>query len=366
MCSLLAIVDDGLIPILSHVLWVGLIAFLFGLLFRPKLEIEASTPNMVHRGDPLEVTLRIWNRGNLPCFDLVLEWSSGHRGLSLDDCGELVFASIASGSSVTHKVQLQATERGEHALPSVILSSLFPLSLFRFISRHRISQKILVAPALRSSVRHAGQSSFSQMGDNPGEHRAMATSREASWQSASVLQASQVSFDYVGSREYQPGVAVRRWDYASWARLGKPAVREFSDEQASSMTILVDTLRFKGGRLDEIHERVLEAAACLYSLAHREGTDVRLRFVGSELGPDEVSTEGQSSRYVRTMRQLALETGAVVTADWESILGETASENGAARALGIVVRKDNAEAKQAIVNLNRLERSELIKVWEID
>ena len=50
------------------------------------------------------------------------------------------------------------------------------------------------------------------------------------------------SSEYLGSRDYQPGMRVRRWDYRSWARLGRPVVREYEEPQRKSIVLIVDTL----------------------------------------------------------------------------------------------------------------------------
>ena len=47
--------------------------------------------------------------------------------------------------------------------------------------------------------------------------------------------------EYVGSREYQPGIPVRKWDYPSWARLGQPVVREYCDPRYPSAAVVLDT-----------------------------------------------------------------------------------------------------------------------------
>ncbi len=78
------------------------------------------------------------------------------------------------------------------------------------------------------------------------------------------MKSSLLMNDYVGSREYQIGMPVRRWDFASWARLGKPAVREFAGHSDTLLVIVVDTSsphhRFQ---LDEAYESALSTAAGL-------------------------------------------------------------------------------------------------------
>ena len=58
---------------------------------------------------------------------------------------------------------------------------------------------------------------------------------------------------------------VRRWDYASWARVGKPIVREYQSEQTRLVSIFVDTFDStnKSKRSDERFESLLSLAASL-------------------------------------------------------------------------------------------------------
>jgi uncharacterized protein (DUF58 family) len=70
--------------------------------------------------------------------------------------------------------------------------------------------------------------------------------------------------EYVGSREYQPGLAVRKWDYASWARLGQPVVREFCEPRHPSVAVMLDTF-FPGGNAED--GRVVPELEAVLSLA---------------------------------------------------------------------------------------------------
>ena len=47
--------------------------------------------------------------------------------------------------------------------------------------------------------------------------------------------------EYIGNREYQEGMQVRKWDFASWARLGRPIVREYQSPSVQAITLIVDT-----------------------------------------------------------------------------------------------------------------------------
>jgi hypothetical protein len=124
---------------------------------------------------------------------------------------------------------------------------------------------------------------------------------------------------YIGSREYREGVPVRNWDFSSWARLGKPILREFSSPASRSVRIVVDNIRsseFKVGlkapanttptgdedwleafrlgllasfsswrrqpeQLDPSFERILSLAASSVETLVRNGAAVVLQFVHS-------------------------------------------------------------------------------------
>jgi uncharacterized protein (DUF58 family) len=49
------------------------------------------------------------------------------------------------------------------------------------------------------------------------------------------------SMEYIGNREYIPGEPARRLDFRSWARLGRPVVREFQEEYYCHVALILDT-----------------------------------------------------------------------------------------------------------------------------
>ena len=65
----------------------------------------------------------------------------------------------------------------------------------------------------------------------------------ARYQPGGISLSSQVgeSPEYIGNREYRPGDATRHLDHRSWARLGKPVVREFQEEYYCRVALVLDT-----------------------------------------------------------------------------------------------------------------------------
>jgi len=47
--------------------------------------------------------------------------------------------------------------------------------------------------------------------------------------------------EYIGNREYRPGDSVRHMDHRAWARLTKPAVREYQEEYYCRLALVLDT-----------------------------------------------------------------------------------------------------------------------------
>ena len=91
----------------------------------------------------------------------------------------------------------------------------------------------------------------------PGSEHANEIENELQIQYANAAGAS----EYIGNREYQEGMPVRRWDYSSWARTGKPIVREYREQQRGTATIFIDNF------FDENAKQPVEDFEALLSLA---------------------------------------------------------------------------------------------------
>jgi len=182
--------------------------------------------------------------------------------------------------------------RGLFQLPRLRATTLFPLQLVRRRETRALPRQALILPfyhPLRS---------FTLTQTAPNTPRG----------SSLALQTIGLTGEYVGSREYQPGVPVRKWDYASWARLGQPVVREFSEPRHPSVAILVDTFfdpqQLDGSEVLPELEALLSLAASLTDAVLAEGNRIDLLAIGPELTPagDRVYGEDQT----RILQRLAL------------------------------------------------------------
>jgi len=86
--------------------------------------------------------------------------------------------------------------------------------------------------------------------------------------------------EFISLREYRPGDQLRHIHWRSWARTGKPVVKEFEDEYFVRHALILDT--FVGpDRSQEFEAAVSTAASCLHAYSRDEGL-IDLIFMGRE------------------------------------------------------------------------------------
>ena len=98
-------------------------------------------------------------------------------------------------------------------------------------------------------------------------------------QSGSVSLASSVgdSEEFVSLRDYRPGDPMRRIHWKSWAKTGKPVVREEQSEYFVRHALILDTFQIKS---DTILEEAISVAASFACDFHTQESLLDLMFVG--------------------------------------------------------------------------------------
>jgi len=293
--TLLAVVDSSLAPLLSQLLWLVILAFICGLLFRPRLTLRLCTTPLLINGQRFQVAMILENTGRLAAYDLTCEFPSSLRGLELITRSVAVEALAAGAQTIIH-FEIQATARGEFALPSLQIASLFPLGMFRFISHHAIAERLAVAPRYQHELHSEWMRHFGDASAIP-----------------QLLQREK-ALEYIGSREYREGMSVRRWDYAAWARLGSPAVREFDEAEEPTLVIVVDVLHRSKADVDEALEALLcKVAAVVVALDQHRFRLVLIQVAESVVLSDH---QGGNAQAESLLRELARVVGAVHQAPW--------------------------------------------------
>jgi len=257
-------IDSPLIPLGCGIAALMTISGIGSFLFRPRLSGQLRAPSKVQRGEVVRLRLTLTNKSRLPAFDLEFD---------LEGCPESwrpgaerpAITALGPGESTTVQLSARPLRRGAFSWSVVRCGSCFPFRLFQWRSTLPLAGELLVLPTCRPL--HEIEpllSAATHLGD---EFQQAAHSGD--------------STDYLGAREYQPGVPVRRWDYSSWARTGAPAVREFEDAQRGSVGLIVD-LCVEDVEQDRAFEAMLSLCASLADAAIANDRQVQSVYLGNE------------------------------------------------------------------------------------
>ncbi|HAH46136.1 MAG TPA: hypothetical protein DCM07_15040, partial [Planctomycetaceae bacterium] len=156
-------------------------------------------------------------------YDMAVAFRWLERPLSQTDRDDTL-GYLPRGESVDVTVTIDAPQRGFYALPKLGVHTLFPFHLNRSGNAALPGKSLLVLPAFHrlnsvdlpvgSKFQPGGIALTSNVGESP---------------------------EYIGNREYVPGEPARRLDFRSWARLGKPVVREYQEEYYCRKQLILDT-----------------------------------------------------------------------------------------------------------------------------
>lgn len=262
---------------------------------RPELAARRFLPDRATAGIPISWTLEIRNTGRRPLARLWCEeelpvswpqaaevegftfrrWFAALERKRLAECGEQPLPSLAVGETATVELSLLPRRRGWLEWPGLRLGRRDPLNLARAAHRLELPGRLLVLPK-----------SFPVSVPQPGG------SRHLKEEEAPRVQSVGNEDEFVGLRDWRPGDPLRHVHWRSFARLGRPVVREYEDEYFVRHALVLDTC----GKAGETFEAAVSVAAS-FTLAGRSpdsildlmfagGAAVRLsagRGMGSEL-----------------------------------------------------------------------------------
>ncbi|TWU02333.1 DUF58 domain-containing protein [Stieleria varia] len=218
--------------------WVGMLGIsVSGLIIgwvvnrwmRPWLSVSLKVPASAIAGQAFHLSARLTNRRRVPAIDVRIGWSCDRK--RNDKAGQQRWVSSGSqyvalirpSTSIEMSGTMSFMKRGLHSIPPLHIDSMFPFFLFRDHQSVPSDAQIAITPIpLRGDEDPAARMLLSSVGD---------------WTKRLTMGSA---IEYIGSREYQTGMPVRRWDFASWARLGKPIVREYHAPTVRTVTLVVD------------------------------------------------------------------------------------------------------------------------------
>jgi len=161
------------------------------------------------------------------------------------------------------RIELMPLRRGVLRLSSLTLARPDPLGLFRSFVEAPAPQTVLILPKRYPLPPIA----------LPGAMK---------YQEGGVALAANVgrSEEFVALREYRRGDPLRHIHWRSWARIGKPIVKEFEDEFFVRHALVLDT--FTGDPHSELLEEAVSVAASFACTMLTQESLLDLLFVGSQ------------------------------------------------------------------------------------
>jgi len=221
------------------------VAVIAGWIMKPRVRIEGTLPAKTIAGQTVLGQFSIENTSRLSVYDLGLQFDSLPQHVEHSD-HEKVLPRLRPTESADFDVELIVWKRGMYDLAGVRASSSFPFSVCLSHGKPHAPGHLLVLPNFFpiTSV------------DVPVGRR---------YQPGGIALTSNVgeSPEYIGSRDYRSGDSYRRLDFRSWARLAKPAVKEFQEEYYCRLALVVDTFVAPGRKKERAGFPELEAAVSM-------------------------------------------------------------------------------------------------------
>jgi len=171
--------------------------------------------------------------------------------------------SLAARSETRFAFEILPSQRGVIRLTGLTIARPGPLGLFYARRTVSIPQSTVILPK-RYNLPPIG----------------LAGSRQ--YQSGGVALASSVgdSEEFVSLRDYRPGDPLRKIHWKSWAKAGKPVVKEYQDEYFLRHALVLDTFQTTADS-DALEEAVSIAASLACQIQTQESL-LDLMFVGTE------------------------------------------------------------------------------------
>ena len=218
---------------------------------RPSLEAFALTPEPgEHKRNWFDRTYLFYR------WRWLMDWNLKAESM------EVEVEPVGPGDTVEVDMRLMPLRRGVIRLEAVRVACPEPLGLFRRLFRYAKVDKVLVLPK-----RYAVPDLIL-----PGATR---------FQQGGVALASSIgeSEEFVSLREYRHGDPLRHIHWKSWAKLGRPIVKEFQDENFVRHALVLDT--FSHAVFSEVFEEAVSLAASFACSVQTQESLLDLLFVGA-------------------------------------------------------------------------------------
>lgn len=212
----------------AYVLWCGLAALcfcsiVFSRLVRPKLEITVNAPERVRCEQEFRIEMRVRNVGRKAALDVRTRFFLPNKLAHPSEVPYLAY--LGPGQSCDFSQKALPRKRGAYVLDQLLQENCYPFGLWQDSLRQRFEQTVLVYPSYKPlreldipvgrNYQPGGLALTSYLGD---------------------------STEFLSTREFRSGDPLRHIHWRSWARLGKPIVKEYGEEYFCRLALIIDTV----------------------------------------------------------------------------------------------------------------------------
>ncbi|MBA4149893.1 MAG: DUF58 domain-containing protein [Verrucomicrobia bacterium] len=176
---------------------------------------------------------------------------------------EVVLPTIPAKGNLEVPLELLPSKRGFLRLQGMVVLTPDPFGIFRTIRKFALPETVMILPKRYAIPRV----------ELPGITK---------YQQGGVSMASSIgeSEEFVALRDYRSGDPLRHIHWKSFAKLGKPVVKEFQDEFFVRHALVLDT--FDVPLHSELFEEAVSVAASFSYTIHTQDTLLDLMFVGPQ------------------------------------------------------------------------------------
>lgn len=252
----------------AFVLWSGLISvcassILFARLARKKLEFECLVPERVRHGQQFHLEILAKNCSRLGARDLRCRYLLPKH---IEEPQPTTFlALLAPGESHRFQQRLFPLKRGAYQLTTLLQENCYPYGLWRDVKKHCSERSFLVYPKY-----------------SPLRELDIPVGRKYQPGGLALTSFLGDSTEFLCTREFRLGDPLRHIHWRSWARLGKPIVKEYGEEYFCRLALIVDTVVAQEGH-DECLEQSISLAAAITDYLSREEYVIDIFAAGPKL-----------------------------------------------------------------------------------
>lgn len=252
----------------AYILWSGLLAMmassvLLARLHRAPLEFAVQVPDRVRQGQPFRVDISVCNLGRRVARDQRVRFLLPRP---VNEPSEPCFVSeIAPGQTQHFQQTLTAHKRGAYQLRDLLQETCFPYGLWRDVLPHKKEFNFLVYPHY-----------------HPIRELDIPVGRKYQPGGLALTSFLGDSTEFLSTRDFRLGDPLRHIHWRSWARLGKPIVKEYGEEYFCRLALVVDTVVSQGAT-DRCLEQAISLAAAITDYLSRQEYVIDIFAAGPKL-----------------------------------------------------------------------------------